>query len=329
VAGVSFWEGRRVFVTGGTGFLGNWLTRGLLERGAVVTALVRDVVPSAPFFSEGLVQQVTTVRGDLGDLALLERTLNEYEIDTVFHLAAQAIVGVANRSPLATFETNIRGTWNVLEACRQQPLVRRVVVASSDKAYGVHEDLPYTEQHALRGNHPYDVSKSCADLIALTYHETYRLPVCITRCGNLFGGGDLNFNRLVPGTVRSALKGERPIIRSDGTMVRDYVHVEDATSAYLRLAERMDEPGMAGQAFNIATGQPVSVLELTRLILRAAQREDLEPVILDQARAEIPRQYLSSALARERLGWEPSRSLDDRLAETVAWYRGYAERGGH
>jgi CDP-glucose 4,6-dehydratase len=323
---VGFWKGRHVFVTGCTGFLGLWLTRELLDRQASVVGLVRDMVPAAPFFADGIAERVTTVRGALEDCALLERAINEYEVDTVFHLAAQAIVGVANRNPLATFETNIRGTWNLLEACRRTGGVSRIVVASSDKAYGIHEELPYTEEHALRGTHPYDVSKSCADLIALAYHHTYATPVCVTRCGNLFGGGDLNFNRLVPGTVRSALRAERPIIRSDGTMIRDYVYVKDVAEAYLLLAEKMEDPSLAGQAFNFATGQPLSVLQLTEMILRAAGREDLEPVILNEAKAEIPRQFLSPERARRRLGWQPSRGVAERLGETVAWYREYLPR---
>lgn len=323
---MSFWRGRRVFVTGCTGFLGSWLTRELVARKASVVGLVRDVVPTAPFFADGVVGAITSLRGELEDYALLERALNEHEVDTVFHLAAQAIVGVANRNPLGTFEANIRGSWNLLEACRRNPGVSRVVVASSDKAYGIQEQLPYTEEQPLRGTHPYDVSKSCADLIALSYFHTYGTPVCVTRCGNLFGGGDLNFNRLVPGTIRSALRGERPIIRSDGTMIRDYVYVKDIADAYLLLAERMQEPEIRGNAFNFATGEPLSVLQLTGLILKAAGREDLEPRILNEAKAEIPRQYLSSERARTRLGWQAPASAEARLAETIDWYRAYLAR---
>ena len=324
---MTFWDGRSVFVTGGTGFLGRWVVGELLDRGARVTCLVRDVVPAAPFFADGLAGRVASVRGALEDYALLERAVAEHEADTVFHLGAQAIVGIANRNPLATFETNVRGTWNLLEACRRNP-VTRVVVASSDKAYGIHETLPYDEDAPLRGTHPYDVSKSCADLIALTYHHTWRTPVCVTRCGNLFGPGDTSWSRIVPGTVRSALRGERPIIRSDGTMVRDYVHVRDIAAAYLLLAERMDDKALHGQAFNFGTGEPQSVLEITRLVLKAAQREDLEPVILNEAKAEIPAQYLSSERARRLLGWAPGRPRAERVAETVDWYRGYLGQAG-
>jgi CDP-glucose 4,6-dehydratase len=232
-------------------------------------------------------------------------------------------VGAANRNPLSTFEANIKGTWVVMDACRRSPLVTRVVVASSDKAYGEHEHLPYTEDLPLQGRHPYDVSKSCADLIAVTYHNTYKTPVCITRCGNLFGPGDLNFNRIVPGTIRSALLGERPVIRSDGSPVRDYVYVKDVASAYLRLAEKMDDAALHGRAFNIGTGEPVSVLDLTRRLLAAADRSDLEPLVQNTASSEILRQYLSTDAAREVLGWTPSAGLDARLREAVDWYRAH------
>lgn len=318
---MSVWTDRNVLVTGCTGFLGWWLTRALLERGANVVGLVRDVVPRAPFFSTGTVDQVTAVRGSLEDGTTVERALLEYEVDTVFHLAAQAIVGAANKGPLPTFEANVRGTWLLLEACRRTPGIRSVVVASSDKAYGDHELLPYDETHALQGRHPYDVSKSCADLITTSYHVTYGLPVAITRCGNLFGGGDLNWSRLVPGTIRSALRGERPLIRSDGSPLRDYVHVEDAAAAYLAIAERLPGEQVAGKGFNLGTGRPLSVLELTKLILQAAGRDDLEPDVRNEAAGEIKHQYLSSDLAREVLAWEPSMDVEQRLAQTVGWYR--------
>lgn len=324
---MSFWKDRNVFVTGCTGFLGVWLTRELLERGANVVGLVRDLVPGAPFFKDGLANRVTTVRGEVEDMPVLERALGEYEIDTVFHLAAQAIVTVANRNPIATFETNIRGTWSLLEACRRSPRVGRIVAASSDKAYGIHDNLPYLETHALQGTHPYDVSKSCADLIATAYHRTYATPVCITRCGNLFGPGDTNFSRIVPGTIRSAINGERPVIRSDGSPVRDYVHVQDVATAYVLLAERMEEKLLQGMAFNLAAESPLSVLEITRLILAAAGRSDLEPLVLNQAQGEIPHQYLSFERASAHLGWKPEKDLAERLRETVAWYRRFLAGG--
>jgi CDP-glucose 4,6-dehydratase len=239
----------------------------------------------------------------------------------VFHLGAQAIVGVANRNPLSTFEANIKGTWVLLEACRRVSTVERIVVASSDKAYGDHATLPYQEDFALQGRHPYDVSKSCADLIALSYAQTWRLPVSITRCGNLFGPGDLNVNRIVPGTCLAAIDGERPVIRSDGSPVRDYFYVEDIVQAYLRLAEHMDDEGVVGRAFNFGTGDPVSVLDLTRRTLAAAGRPDLEPDVRNNAHGEIQAQYLSSALALDKLGWRPGAGLDERLKQTFLWYR--------
>lgn len=320
---MSFWKDRNVLLTGATGFLGVWMTDRLLELDANVVALVRDMVPQSPFFREGYDRRVTTVRGCIEDQSIIERALNEYEIDTVFHLAAQAIVGVANRDPVRTFEANIQGTWCVFEACRRYGKASRIVVASSDKAYGDHDKLPYDEDYPLQGRHPYDVSKSCADLIAATYHHTYGMPICITRCGNLFGPGDLNFSRIVPGTIRSVLEGERPIIRSDGSPIRDYVHVKDIVSAYLTLAEQMDREEVRGRAFNFGTGEQKAVLDLTKTILRAAGREDLEPVVLNEVSGEIRHQYLSSDRARELLGWKPGAPLEQRLGEAIEWYREY------
>jgi CDP-glucose 4,6-dehydratase len=262
------------------------------------------------------------VRGDLEDIALLTRALNEYEIDSVFHLGAQTIVGTASRSAVSTFETNIRGTWSLLEAAKTcSRLVKRVVVASSDKAYGHHSQLPYTEDVPLQGRFPYDASKSCADLIALSYFHTYRLPVAITRCGNLFGGGDLNFSRIIPGTIRSVLRGQPPIIRSDGRFIRDYFYVRDAVGAYLRLAERV--PEFAGEAFNFGNSTPISVLSLVRQILHLMQAESAEPVILNEASQEIFQQYLDCSKARRLLEWSPRFDLDQGLQETIAWYTAY------
>ena len=322
----SFWRGRSVFVTGCTGLLGSWLTRGLVERGAEVVGLVRDGVPGSNLYRFGLADRIATVRGALEDYALLERALNEYEIDTVFHLAAQAIVGAANRNPLSTFQANIQGTWNLLEACRRNPGVRRIVVASSDKAYGEHATLPYTEEHPLQGCHPYDVSKGCTDLLCRTYAVTYDLPVAVTRCGNIYGGGDLNFNRIIPGTIRSVLENSRPVIRSDGTFVRDYIYVEDIVDAYLLLAERLEDDRLAGEAFNFSNEEPLSVRDLVERILALMGREDLEPDIRNEACHEIREQYLSSRKALERLGWRPRCGLDQGLRDTIAWYRDYLSR---
>jgi len=322
-----FWRNRKVFVTGCTGFLGARMTGVLVARGAEVIGLVRDHVPWSPLHREGLDRRIAIVRGDVCDQALIERALNEYEIDCVFHLAAQAIVGVANRNPVATFEANIQGTWCVLEACRRSRPVERIVVASSDKAYGDHPELPYTEKHALVGRHPYDVSKSCADLISLTYAHTFGTPVSVTRCGNIFGPRDLNFSRIVPGTIRSALRGEQPVIRSDGTPVRDYIYVDDVVEGYLRLAERMERAEVRGRAYNFGTGEPQSVLALTKLILQAVDRPDLAPRVLNEAKAEIANQYLSSEAAKCDLGWAPGASVAARLGETVTWYREFLGRG--
>ena len=325
---MSAWTDRSVFVTGASGLLGSWLTEALVRRGARVTCLLRDWVPDSRLMEPALLGRVRIVRGELEDLTLLLRALNEYEVDTVFHLGAQTIVGTANRSALSTFESNIRGTWNLLEACRLCPkLVQRVIVASSDKAYGAHATLPYTEDTPLQGRFPYDVSKSCTDLIAFSYAHTYGTPLAVTRCGNLFGGGDLNFSRLVPGTIRSALRDERPVIRSDGTFVRDYFYVRDAVEAYLQLAERMPDEQLVGEAFNFGTETPVSVLDLVHTILGLMDKTHLAPIILGRASHEIPRQYLDCTKARRVLGWYPTSTLDEGLQETIAWYGRWLDRG--
>jgi CDP-glucose 4,6-dehydratase len=325
--GNGFWVRRRVFVTGASGLLGSALVEELVARGAKVTCLLRDWVPDSRLFGEGLMGRVDVVRGELEDLAVLLRAINEYEIDTVFHLGAQTIVGTASRSPLSTFEGNIRGTWNVLEACRLCPrLVERVIVASSDKAYGEHEVLPYTEDSPLQGRFPYDVSKSCADLISFSYAATYRTPVAVTRCGNLFGPGDLNFNRLIPGTIRSALLDEPPIIRSDGSFIRDYFYVRDAVDAYLQLAEAMPAEEIHGTAFNFGMERPLSVLEVVDLVLEQMGRSTLEPIVRNEASHEILRQYLDCSRARNVLGWAPTRTLEEGLRDTIRWYGEYIRR---
>ena len=293
----------------------------LIDAGADVVCLVRDWVPRSELLGGPLAQRVRMVRGDVRDQALIERALGEYEIDTVFHLAAQTIVGVANRNPVSTFESNIGGTWSLLEACRRSPKIGAVVVASSDKAYGDQEKLPYDEDTPLEGRHPYDVSKSCADLIAKSYAVTYGLPVVITRCGNFYGGGDLNWNRLVPGTIRSILRGDRPVIRSDGTLIRDYFYVEDGADAYIHLAEALRaRPELKGEGFNFSNELQLTVLDLTKRILdRMGSR--LQPVILGEASNEILHQYLSAAKARRVLGWSARYTLDEGLDRTVRWYR--------
>ena len=317
----AFWRDRPVLVTGGTGLVGGWLVARLLAFGADVVCLVRDAIPQSELVRSGNSGRVKIARGDVRRQGLLERVLGEHEIDTVIHLAAQTIVGIANRNPVSTFDSNIRGTWALLEACRRSPAVRQIVVASSDKAYGDCPDLPYGESTPLRGTHPYDVSKSCGDLIAHTYANTYGLPVVITRCGNFYGGGDLNWNRIVPGTIRSVLRGERPIIRSDGTYIRDYFYVEDGAAAYTLLAERLAAcPDLRGQAFNFSNEIQVTVGDLARRILQQ-MGSSLELDIRNEATHEIRHQYLSADKARRLLAWAPMFSLDEGLRRTIDWYR--------
>jgi len=315
------WKDRPTLVTGATGLVGSWLTRRLREAGADVVCLVRDWIPQSEVVRSGTLDGVKIVRGDICDRDLLERTLGEYEINTVFHLAAQTIVGIANRNPVSTFESNITGTWNVLEACRRSPAVKAIVLASSDKAYGDQDILPYSEDTPLEGRHPYDVSKSCSDLIGQTYGKTYHLPVAITRCGNFYGGGDLNWNRIVPGTIRSVLRGERPVIRSDGQFIRDYFYVEDGAAAYMLLAEKLlSNDRLRGQAFNFSNEIQVTVLDLVNQILEMLD-SSLEPDVRNEASNEIRHQYLSACRARTELAWSPLFTLDEGLAKTISWYQ--------
>jgi CDP-glucose 4,6-dehydratase len=317
----TFWQDRPALVTGATGLVGGWLVRRLLDAGADVVCLVRDWVPQSEFVRARLIDHVKVVNGDVRSQSLLERVLGEYEIDTVIHLAAQTIVGIANRNPASTFKTNIGGTWALLEACRRSPTVQQIVVASSDKAYGEHKQLPYAEDAALMGRHPYDVSKSCADLIAQSYAATYKLPVAITRCGNFYGGGDLNWNRIVPGTIRSVLRGQRPVIRSDGEFVRDYFYAEDGAAANMLLAERMAaDRKLIGEAFNFSNESQATVRELVDRVLKLMESK-LKPEIRNEAVNEIREQYLSASKAREVLGWTPMFTLDEGLRRTIEWYR--------
>lgn len=323
-AGVSALARRPVLVTGATGLLGSAVVPALQARGAEVVALVRDVVPRPPLPWGGDAAAVTIVPGSLEDLGTLTRAVNEYEIATVVHLAAQAVVPAAGRDPVSTFEANIRGTWHVLEACRTVGSVRAVVVASSDKAYGTAARLPYTEDQPLQGRHPYDVSKSCADLVTAAYHDTYGLPTAIVRCGNLFGPGDRHPSRLIPATILAALRDERPVIRSDGTMVRDFLYVADAAEAYCNLAEAVldDRAGVSGEAFNVSLEQPQRVLDVVARIIDLCG-SDVTPDVRNEPSTahEIRAQALSAAKMRERLGWKPRWTMDEGLSATIDWWR--------
>lgn len=322
-ANPAFWRDRPVFVTGATGLVGGWVVRQLLAAGADVVALVRDWVPRSEMVSERLIDQVRVVRGDVRNQQTIERALGEYEIATVLHLAAQTTVQVANRNPVSTLDTNIRGTWALLEACRRTPTVQQIVIASSDKAYGDQEVLPYKEDAPVMGRHPYDVSKSCADLLAQMYAKSYQLPVAVTRCGNFFGGGDLNWNRLVPGTIRSVVRGERPVIRSDGQFTRDYLYVEDGAWAYLLLAEQMAaKPELRGEVFNFSYECRMTVLELVTRLLDA-MGSTFQPDVRNETSNEIRDQYLDAAKARTMLGWTPAFTFDEGLRATVDWYKEY------
>jgi CDP-glucose 4,6-dehydratase len=317
------WDGRRALVTGATGIVGSWLCEALVRRGAGVVALVLDDDPQSRFYTAGIDRACSVVRGNLANIEDCMRAINAHECEVVFHLGAQTIVGTALRDPLECFESNIRGTYNLLEAARRlQPLVTAFVVASSDKAYGDSPVLPYTEDMPLAGKHPYDVSKSCTDLLSATYHHTYGLPVTIARCGNIYGGGDLNWSRIVPGTIRSLLRGERPVLRSDGAPVRDYIYVKDAVDAYIALAEAAGRADVAGEAFNFGTQSGATAMSIVEAIGRVMQVEP-NPVVLGTAVMEIREQTLDAGKARERLGWRPRWNLDDGLRETVAWYRAH------
>lgn len=319
----SFWQDRNVLVTGSTGLVGGWVVKSLKKLNANIVTIIRDWVPGSLINKEDLWSHINVVRGDICDQALLERVIAEYEIQTILHLAAQTIVPIANRNPVSTFETNIAGTWRLLEACKNNPTVKQIVIASSDKAYGEAAELPYTELTPLQAKYPYDVSKSCADLIAQSYAQTWDTPVVITRCGNFYGGGDLNWNRIVPGTVRSILREKRPQIRSTGKLVRDYIYVEDAVSSYLLLAEKLEEnPSLKGQAFNFSNETPRSALEIVKAIL-THMNSSLEAEILGEANKEIENQYLDATKAKTILGWKPLFSLDEGLKRTIKWYENY------
>jgi CDP-glucose 4,6-dehydratase len=325
-ASKEFWSTKRVLVTGATGMVGAWLTRWLVDAGAHTVAFISDTDPQSELIRSGYIDRVAVMNGRLENYDDVERAINNQEVDSIIHLGAQPIVGAADRSPRHTFESNIQGTWNVLDAARVLgSLVKRIVVASSDKAYGTQPVLPYVETMSMNGDHPYEVSKSCTDLIAVTYARTYGLPVTIARCGNIYGGGDLNWNRIVPGTFRSILRGEQPVLRSDGTFVRDYLHVDDIVEAYLLLGEHSDEPEFRGEAFNFSDETPLTVMDIYKAICVAAGQPGLEPLVLNRAVGEIKDQYLDASKARTRLGWAAGVSLDRGLTKTFQWYRALHE----
>lgn len=319
---MSYWSDKRVLITGATGMVGSWVARRLVDEHAHVVVLVRDVDPMSELLRSGTVTRTSMVNGRLEDYGTVERAISEHDVDTVFHLGAQTIVGTAFRSPMQTLQANVAGTWNVLEAARvHSSLVRRLVVASSDKAYGRASELPYREDMPLRGTAPYEVSKSCTDLVTASYATTYGTPVAIARCGNIYGGGDLNWSRIVPGTIRSLLRGEQPVLRSDGTFLRDYIFVEDVVDAYLVLARSLGGDVSPGQAFNFSDEKPLSVLDIYSAVCQAVTGAYVEPLVLGRAKDEIQDQYLDSTKAKQVLGWSASWGLERGLVVTTDWYR--------
>ncbi len=315
------WKDLPVLVTGADGFIGSWVAKELIGKGANVFTIVRDIKKYNNIDVFGLREKINIIHGDLINFDVCNRIMEEYEISMCFHLAAQAIVGTANLSPLSTFESNIKGTWNILEAARLSKFIKGIVVASSDKAYGVQKKLPYTEESPLSGLYPYDSSKACADILARSYFKTYGLPVSVTRNANTYGGADLNFSRLVPDTIRSVLYNKQLIIRSDGTPERDYMYIKDSVNAYLVLAANLNRKNVKGEAFNFGTGKPISVLNLYNKIIKFMSKDNIKPKVLGEAKHEIDRQYLSINKAKKVLKWQPIYSLDKGLKETIAWYK--------
>lgn len=317
-----FWKNKKVFITGGTGLLGYWIIKYLIDADASVIALIHTDVP-LPF--KKLFSKVKIVKGTVTDYEAINRILRENHIDTVFHLAAQTMSPIANKNPLSTFDTNIKGVWIILEACRNNPFVKRIIIPSSDKAYGEDEKLPYTEESRLTAKRPYTVSKSCADLIAQAYYESYNLPLCITRCGNFFGGGDLILDRLVPSVIRAGILNKELVLRSDGKYVRDFIYVEDGALATLKLAESLEKKSIKGQAFNFSYEHPLTVLELVELILKS-MKSDMRPKVLGLKLNEVRDQYLSSKKAKKLLKWKPSFTLEEGILKTIDWYKEYFKK---
>jgi CDP-glucose 4,6-dehydratase len=318
------WEGKNVLVTGATGFIGSWLTKSLVEKNANLVVLIRDYFPSSPLFHDGTYPKVNAAKGDLIDYGTIRRIFNEYEVDTCLHVAAQPIVTIANRNPIPTFQTNIEGTWNILEVSRKCETLERLVITSTDKVYGEPSELPITEEHPLNASYPYDTSKACADILARTYSVTYGLPIGITRCCNIYGGGDLNFSRIIPETVKAVISNRNPVIRSDGTPVRDFIYIEDVVNAYLTLAENLSKKSIQGEAFNFGSNSPINILDLVNKIIEVSGKK-IKPEVRGKKKphAEIDEQYLSSKKAKKILGWEPKVSLEKGLKKTIKWYKDY------
>ncbi len=316
------WKNSKILVTGADGFIGSHVAKALIEKGSEVATIIRDIKKESSIDVLGLKKDINIVHGDLVNYADCERAINEYGINFCFHIAAQAIVGPANRSPLSTFESNIKGTWNILEACRLSKTIKGLIIASSDKAYGQQKKLPYKEDSPLNGYFPYDASKACAEILAKSYFMTYNLPLAITRNANTYGPADMNLSRIIPDAITSLLKNKEPVIRSDGTPERDYMYIKDAVAAYLVLAENLHKKEVLGEAFNFGTGKPISVLALYKKIISLMGKK-IEPKILGQAKNEIDRQYLDSTKARKILGWEANYTIDEGLKETIDWYKCY------
>jgi len=323
------WKNRNVMITGVTGFVGTWLAKDLVEKGANVVGFVRDEIPNMPLRTMGIYDKLLAApKGDLIDYKSVKRVFNEYEIETCFHLAAQPIVTIANKNPTWTFEVNIKGSWNVFEAARTSEHIKSVIIASTDKVYGEPIKLPITEDHPLLAKYPYDASKACMERIAHTFFTTYGLPIGITRCCNIYGGGDLNFSRIINGTIKSILMDQNPVIRSDGTPVRDFIFVKDAANAYLTLAEQIERPGVKGQAFNFASNSPINMLDLVNKIIEVSGRTHIKADVQGTKKpdAEIDEQYLSGEKAKAVLGWEPKFNLEQGLRETIQWYDNYFKK---
>jgi len=321
------WKQTNILITGASGIVGSWLVHELIKKQVNIICFIRDWNPQTQLIASGDVLKTTVVSGKLENYDDIDRAINEYQADTIFHLGAQTIVGSALRNPLACFESNIRGTYNLLEATRRyKSFVKRTIIASSDKAYGSSDILPYTEDMPLQGKGPYDVSKSCADLLSLAYAQTYNLPITVARCGNIYGPGDLNWSRIVPDTIRRLYHKQNPVLRSDGSYIRDYIYVMDVVDAYIHLAEKTDEPDIRGEAFNFSTESKITVLEITNKIIELMDCKELTPIILNEAKGEIKNQYLDSSKARKLLNWKPKYSIEEGLIQTIKWYIEFFER---